>query len=122
MRNEYEAKIYELNEDLNFLKKQLKEQDQNNSNKKNLNDYDSENLEIISDLNEKLVKISNELKASETKLVMSKETEEDLKEQLSEKERIIMDNTKLQTTYQSEVTISYFFLLCSTKKIKILLT
>jgi hypothetical protein len=105
MRNEYEAKIYELNEDLNFLNKQLKQQDENNIKRNSILADENEHLEIISDLNEKLMKLNTELKTNEVKLLAAKEKNIELEDKLSEKDKIIFENSKLLGSYQLEVNM-----------------
>ena len=61
IRNEYEAKLYELNEDISILKKQLKQKDLNS----NLNTQfhkQNEHLDLIQELNDKNQLLVNELK------------------------------------------------------------
>ena len=61
MRNEYEAKLYELNEDISILKKQLKQKDLSLSlNMQALKQ--NEHLDIIQELSDKNQKLVNELK------------------------------------------------------------
>lgn len=52
MRNEYESKIYELNDDINYLHKELKKQEINFGLNARLN-TSFEDQELIQDLNEK---------------------------------------------------------------------
>ena len=59
IRNEYENKIYELNEDINFIHKQL--ETQKNEIQIKINENNS-CIEIINDLNDKNKKLSEELK------------------------------------------------------------
>ena len=56
MRNEYEAKIYELNEDLHLLNRKLIRQEQAKTNSQQQN----EQFEIIQDLNEKNQKLTDD--------------------------------------------------------------
>lgn len=105
MRNEYEAKLYELNEDLNYLNKQLKQQDENNLKKNSILTDENEHLEIISDLNEKLMKLNTELKTNEAKLLASKEKNIELEDKINEKDKIIYENSKLLGSYQLEVNL-----------------
>ena len=105
MRNEYEAKLYELNEDLNYLNKQLKQQDENNLKKNSIITDENEHLEIISDLNEKLMKLNTELKTNEAKLLAAKEKNIELEDKINEKDKIIYENSKLLGSYQLEVNL-----------------
>ena len=105
MRNEYEAKLYELNEDLNYLNKQLKQQDENNLKKNSILTDENEHLEIISDLNEKLMKLNTELKTNEAKLLATKEKNIELEDKINEKDKIIYENSKLLGSYQLEVNL-----------------
>ena len=59
MRNEYEAKIYELNEDLHLLNRKLMRQEQAKTNSQQQN----EQFEIIQDLNEKNQKLTDDFKS-----------------------------------------------------------
>jgi hypothetical protein len=59
MRNEYEAKIYELTEDLNMLNKKLTQKDQNHN---AFNQNQNEQLDLIQELTEKNQLLTNELK------------------------------------------------------------
>ena len=59
MRNEYETKIYELNEDLYLLNRKLIQKDQLKQNKQEQN----EQFEIIQDLNEKNQKLIQDFKS-----------------------------------------------------------
>ena len=59
MRNEYEAKIYELNEDLLLLNRKLNFKEHNKSNSQEQN----EQLELIQDLNEKNQKLIEDYKS-----------------------------------------------------------
>jgi hypothetical protein len=61
MRNEYESKIYELNEDISILTKQLKQKDLSLSMNTHVNKQ-NEQLELIQELNEKNQSLVNELK------------------------------------------------------------
>jgi hypothetical protein len=105
MRNEYEAKLYELNEDLNYLNKQLKQQDENNLKKNSILTDENEHLEIISDLNEKFMKLNTELKTNEAKLLATKEKNIELEDKINEKDKIIYENSKLLGSYQLEVNL-----------------
>jgi SMC interacting uncharacterized protein involved in chromosome segregation len=62
MRNEYETKIYELNEDINSLNKQLKHREHSDylSKAKQMN---NEQVELIQELNERNQKLTNETKS-----------------------------------------------------------
>ena len=61
MRNEYEAKIYELNEDISILKKQLKQKDLSLSLNTQVHKQ-NEHLDLIQELNEKNQSLVNDLK------------------------------------------------------------
>lgn len=61
MRNEYESKIYELNEDISILTKQLKQKDLSLSLNTHVNKQ-NEQLDLIQELNEKNQSLVNELK------------------------------------------------------------
>lgn len=56
MRNEYEAKIYELNEDLLLLNRKLVQKEHN----KTLSQEQNEQMELIQDLNEKNQKLTED--------------------------------------------------------------
>lgn len=58
MRNEYEAKIYELTEDLHLVNRKLLQKDQI----KQVNPHQNEQLELIQDLNEKNQKLIDDFK------------------------------------------------------------
>lgn len=58
MRNEYEAKIYELTEDLHLVNRKLVQKDQI----KQVNPHQNEQLELIQDLNEKNQKLIDDFK------------------------------------------------------------
>lgn len=62
MRNEYESKIGELNEDVSSLRKQLKQKEAELSASRKLI-AQNESAELIQDLNEKNQKLRNQLKA-----------------------------------------------------------
>ena len=62
MRNEYDAKIYELNEDILILKKQLKQKDISLNMNTQMHKQ-NEHLDLIQELNEKNQTLINELKA-----------------------------------------------------------
>jgi hypothetical protein len=59
MRNEYEAKIYELNEDLHLVNRKLLHHEQAKTNSQQQN----EQFELIQDLNEKNQKLTDDLKS-----------------------------------------------------------
>ena len=59
MRNEYEAKIYELNEDLHLLNRKLLQKDQI----KTVSQHQTEQFELIQDLNEKNQKLIDDFKS-----------------------------------------------------------
>ena len=61
MRNEYDAKIYELNEDISILKKQLKQKDLSLSLSTQAHKQ-NEHLDLIQELNDKNQALVNELK------------------------------------------------------------
>ena len=60
MRNEYEAKIYELSEDLHLLNKKLIENDQTKSSQQH---DQNEQFYLIQELNDKNQTMNEELKA-----------------------------------------------------------
>jgi plastocyanin domain-containing protein len=62
MRNEYESKIYELTEDINFLNRQLKQKEIDLALNRDLVKQ-NENIEIIQELNEKNQSLINQLKS-----------------------------------------------------------
>lgn len=62
MRNEYESKIYELNDDINFLNRQLKQKEIDLTLSRELVKQ-NENFEIIQELTEKNQNLLNQLKA-----------------------------------------------------------
>ena len=62
MRNEYDAKIYELNEDILILKKQLKQKDISLSLNTQVHKQ-NEHLDLIQELNEKNQTLINDLRA-----------------------------------------------------------
>ena len=65
MRNEYDNKIYELNEDMNILNRRLMQKDQNPAQSKyrRSTDEDDEDFEDVDELKEKNKKILSELKS-----------------------------------------------------------
>ena len=66
IRNEYDAKIYELNEDIILLNKQLKQKEQAHS-VSNHSQASNEHLEVIQELNEKNQKLIDELKSGSSR-------------------------------------------------------
>lgn len=59
MRNEYEAKIYELTEDLHLVNRRLVQKDQI----KQVNSHQNEQFELIQELNEKNQKLIDDFKS-----------------------------------------------------------
>ena len=60
MRNEYEAKIYELNEDVNFLNRKLKQKEQLRNNQQYCH---NDQNDIIQEINEKNQNLLEEIKS-----------------------------------------------------------
>jgi hypothetical protein len=63
MRNEYEAKIYELAEDLHLLNKKLSQRDNHEAESVSRQIDENEQLDLIQELKEKNLKLAEENKA-----------------------------------------------------------
>lgn len=101
MRNEYEAKIYELTDDLHMMNKKLIRNDQN----KNSQQQDqNEQFILIQELTAKNQKLDEEIKANELKYAAEKENKEALELRLQDKDLLINENTKIINSFQKEIT------------------
>ncbi len=103
LKIEYEAKMCELNEDLIFLKNQLNQNDKKNTIRNSIiNDLkiESDHLEIINDLNEKLAKLNSEHKSNELKIVQANQKCHHLEETL-------MENSQQLASFKLEVFFFY---------------
>lgn len=63
MRNEYESKIYDLNEDIGLLNKQLKQKEADLASNFGAPKIENDNFELIEELNEKNEYLLNQLKS-----------------------------------------------------------
>lgn len=101
MRNEYEAKLYELKQDLSLVNKKLRQNDETKSSHEHNN---NEQLMTIQDLNEKNQKLIEEIKNNEIKFAAELELKENLELKLQEKDHINSENSKMLNSFQKEVT------------------
>ena len=104
LKNEYESKIYDLNDDISILNKKLKQYELSIalSNKfDTLNHQDS--LELIQELKEKNQQLMGKFHLIESQLNTLSEKNQSLENQIDEKERTIQDNSRLMLNYQKEV-------------------
>jgi hypothetical protein len=102
IKNEYETKIYDLNDDINILNKRIKQYELSLAlcQKYEIN---NEDLELIQELKEANKSLISQLNASESQIHVLNEKNGQLENQLDEKERQIEENEKLLGNYQKEV-------------------
>ncbi|CAF0803759.1 unnamed protein product [Brachionus calyciflorus] len=102
MRNEYETKISHLNEDINMLNKELKQYKIENSDLLNSN-KNSDNLDLIQELNEKNQNLAKQLKMAEYQLALSNEKYQKLELNYNDKNQILNEKILLLSNYQKEI-------------------
>jgi hypothetical protein len=129
IRNEYENKLGDLNEDVQMLKKELLLKEQSLHSIYHLQQQNEQN-ELIQQLNEANEKLTSDYKSViwpksirivnynlidlnlffklEIQLSISTETSQILEQKLSEKENLLVENTKILSNYQKEVRRVYF--------------
>ena len=126
MRNEYETKIYELNEDLHLLNRKLLQKEQIKQSQQQQN----EQFEIIQELNEKNQKLIQDFKSVsiyleiifkililisffilqiEIKNTIEQQKSIELEKKLAEKEKILNENSIRLNNFQNQVIINFKF-------------
>jgi len=103
IRNEYENKLGDLNEDVQMLKKELLLKEQSFHSIYHLQQQNEQN-ELIQQLNEANEKLTHDYKSLEIQLSISTETSQILEQKLSEKENLLVENTKILSNYQKEIS------------------
>jgi hypothetical protein len=122
MRNEYETKIYELNEDLHLLNRKLLQKEQIKQSQQQQN----EQFEIIQELNEKNQKLIQDFKSVsiyleiifknfilisffilkiEIKNTIEQQKSLELEKKLAEKEKILNENSIRLNNFQNQVDL-----------------
>jgi len=99
MRNEYEAKIYELSEDLHLLNKTLLQKELNKGD--NMQSQHDQ-FDLLQELNEKNEKLTNDIKQIELSLSIEQEANRRLESRLKEKEALLSENAKRLSCFQKE--------------------
>jgi chromosome segregation ATPase len=103
MKNEYESKIYELNDDIGILGKKLKESERNMPSSFSRYEIHNEELELIQELKERNTSLANQLNSSESQLSSANENTQMLENKIDEKEKVIDENARLLSSYQKEI-------------------
>jgi chromosome segregation ATPase len=103
MKNEYESKIYELNDDVCILSKKIKQYERNVNLSSSSYEIHNEELELIQELKDRNLALVSQLNSSESQLSSVNENNLALENKIDAKEKVIDENAKLLSSYQKEV-------------------